>query len=545
MDPSSFVFTLLSGIATLLALYLTQAIVRMYMLRRREQLDEAYPFQNTLTLFYQREKILELCKYYFDNVYTQKGRKTFVLSVLGLPTFVMTNDVANITYVLKKNFENFGKTGGSFKSKAQGLLGNGIFNADGEQWYVHRKTSAHLFKLSQFKTSVLETFNQHLTSAVRLIKSKTGSAFDLQDVMHRLTLDSIGMIAFGTSLHCLERNDIAFAADFDYCTICLNDSFVNPFWRLERYCTPRGWRYFLVLRRINAFIAEMIQQRRQLIAGEGATRSGRVDLLSLYLDKDSFQDMDEAESESRAKLSGSGRGLYMEPSDANLRDVILNMVLAGRDTTAQALSWAFFEFCRHGEVQARCRQEVREVLCAQYREQHSIAASVSDADLLPLLADCAEVERLLSYAALQRMRYVEASCMETLRLYPSVPKEAKAVMADDTLPDGTKVYKGDILSFHSWTMGRDVDLWGANCLDFEPLRFLDQPKPSPFVFTAFQAGPRTCLGQNFAILEMKATIARLLLRFDFHLAQPVESVTYQTSLTLPIKGGLQVYAKEL
>jgi cytochrome P450 len=127
-----------------------------------------------------------------------------------------------------------------------------------------------------------------------------------------------------------------------------------------------------------------------------------------------------------------------------------------------------------------------------------------------------------------------------LRLYPSVPKEAKAVMAD-----GTKVYKGDILSFHLWSMGRNVDLWAANCSDFEPLRFLNLPKPSSFVFTAFQAGPRTRLGRNLAIREIKAAIARLLLRFGFDSAQPVKSVTYQTSLTLTVKGCLQVYAKEL
>ncbi len=67
-------------------------------------------------------------------------------------------------------------------------------------------------------------------------------------------------------------------------------------------------------------------------------------------------------------------------------------------------------------------------------------------------------------------------------------------------------------------------------------RFLNASKPNPFVYTAFQAGPRTCLGQSFATLEMRCALARLLLAFEFSLEQPADSVTYESSLTLPIKG---------
>ena len=110
------------------------------------------------------------------------------------------------------------------------------------------------------------------------------------------------------------------------------------------------------------------------------------------------------------------------------------------------------------------------------------------------------------------------------------------VLTDDVLPDGTVVKKGDILVFFPWIMGRDKSLWGEDAEEFKPERFLDKPKPNPFIYTAFQAGPRTCLGQNFAILEMKCCIARLLVMFEFALEQDPKSVTYTNSLTLPIKG---------
>lgn len=475
VDALQLIRTGLTVLAAATVAYLAHAYVRFYIFRRKEQLEnERFPFENTLTLFNEKDRILELCKEYADAIKSKYGRKTYVLQVLGLAPFVMTNDVENVTYILKTNYENFGKSGGSFKPKMQGLLGNGIFNADGSQWYIHRKTSAHLFKLSQFKTCVLDTFNHHLGTLIKVLHAKRHAPLDLQDLFHKLTLDSIAFIAFGVELNTLERDRVDFAADFDYCTQCVNDYFTNPLWRVEKYLTVRGWRYFAALRRINKFAGQLIAQRRELIAKEGALRSGRVDLLSLYLDKDSFEEMGD-------------KGLYMEPSEANLRDVILNMVIAGRDTTAQALSWAFFHLCIHPEMQARAREEVVATLVAALVEGQSESSPVTRQEALAKIRQDAELPaRLLTYNAAQKLRYVEAFCMETLRLHPSVPKEAKTVMKDDTLPDGTAVFQGDIVSFQPWVMGRDADIWGPDCEEFKPERFLDQPKRSPFEFIAFQ-----------------------------------------------------------
>jgi len=231
----------------------------------------------------------------------------------------------------------------------------------------------------------------------------------------------------------------------------------------------------------------------------------RSDLLSLYLMSEGMED-------------DHDKSASLQPSDRNLRDVILNMVIAGRDTTAQALSWTFYRLCIHPDVQAKVRQEVLSVV-----EQHGLLASATTA---------------MSYEMLQQLRYTEAVCLEVLRLHPSVPKEGKCVMKDDVLPDGTSVRKGDLLVFSPWVMGRQTALWGPDALQFRPERFADNYKPNPFVFTAFQAGPRTCLGQNFAILEMKCALARLLSMFEFKLEQSAESVTYSNTLTLPIRGGL-------
>jgi cytochrome P450 len=248
----------------------------------------------------------------------------------------------------------------------------------------------------------------------------------------------------------------------------------------------------------------------------------KSDLLSLYLDKDSFKDFDKGEDDT-----------FIEASDKNMRDVILNMVIAGRDTTAQALSWAFFRLCTHPEIQQKTREEVMEVLKTCDHENEN-GETTGQKELEALLSGGGKGK--IGFKAVQQMKYVECVCMEALRLHPSVPKEGKCCFKDEVLPDGTPVRKGDLISFFPWIMGRDTDLWGPDAGEFKPERFLENMKPSPFVFTAFQAGPRTCLGQNFAMLEMKTVLARLLLKYEFKLGQDVNTVTYENSLTLPIKG---------
>ncbi|KAJ1409153.1 cytochrome P450, partial [Ochromonadaceae sp. CCMP2298] len=148
--------------------------------------------------------------------------KSWVLRVVGLPPFVLTTDVANITHVLKNNFENYNKSGG-FKLKMQGLLGDGIFNTDGQQWFSHRKTSASLFKLSEFKTNVLDIFNHDLDQVLAVLHTNAASSstLDLQSLMHKFTLESIAQIAFGLKLGCITEERVAFAEDFDYCSACI------------------------------------------------------------------------------------------------------------------------------------------------------------------------------------------------------------------------------------------------------------------------------------------------------------------------------------
>ena len=414
---------------------------------RKNQLLERFPFASTMDMVMNQHRVLEFLKELFDEFAAAKeSRKTFVVKSLGMPPMVFTNSVENITYVLKTNFENYGKSGDAFKPRFQGLLGDGIFNADGKQWYVHRKTSSHMFKQQKFRTSILQVFNEELDIVVGLLNSYQGKPFDFQTLVANFTIDSIGKIAFGRNLGCLLNPEVKFAKHFDYCTKCVNDSMVNPAWRLFRYFTPSGWRYFYCLRELNKFAFSVIREWRAEVESGREIDDGN--LLSMYLNKENYS-------------SGDHEDTFIAPTDSNLRDVILNIIIAGRDTTANALCWAFYRLCIHPEEQRKVREEAQRVLGSD---------------------GC---KRAITYDQLSEMKYTEAFVMEVLRLHPSVPKEGKCCYKDDILPDGTPVKRGDLICFSPWVMGRDANLWESP-LDFKPERFVGSGKPSPFVFTAFQ-----------------------------------------------------------
>lgn len=535
----------------LYVLYIVIDQVVYFFFPRQHAIPQSYPFEPTLEVLRNQHQVLEMLWKYIDLGYGNYQKKTMVINAVGLPTLVVTTDVDNVTHILKGNFDNYGK-GGVFKPRMQGLLGDGIFNADGHQWFAHRKTSAHLFKMNKFKGSILDVFNDDLNQLIGVMNSRfagisgnnrvkageVSGVMDIHDLMHRFTLESISRVAFGIALGCIHNQSVNFAKDFDYCTMMINDSFLNPLWYLERYFTPKGWKYFAALRRIDAYAKKIITERRKEVES-GADLEGKNDLLTLYLDNKSFADILGANKEKAASSEGKAEELdaFMEPTDKNLRDVILNMVIAGRDTTAQALSWAFYRMCVHPETQKKIRAEVQSVFAECMSSNGTLTEKVA--------LEGSDGIGAVSFDTLQKLKYLEAFIMEVLRFHPSVPKEAKFAFKDDTLPDGTKIFKGDLVTFMPWIMGRDKDLWGEDALEFKPERFLDQPKPSPFKFIAFQAGPRTCLGQNFAMLEMKCVLSRLLFMYSFELAQSPESVTYDNSLTLPIKGGLKVKAQKL
>ncbi|KAJ0099726.1 hypothetical protein Patl1_19985 [Pistacia atlantica] len=124
--------------------------------------------------------------------------------------------------------------------------------------------------------------------------------------------------------------------------------------------------------------------------------------------------------------------------------------------------------------------------------------------------------------------------------------DGKICFSDDTLPDGFSVKKGDMVAYLPYAMGRMKALWGNDVEEFRPERWLNEngffQPASPFIFTTFQAGPRICLGKEFAYRQMKIFSMILLGSYKFKLSDEKKRVNYRSAMTLQIEGGLHLCA---
>nr|POF05733.1 cytochrome p450 94a1 [Quercus suber] len=180
-----------------------------------------------------------------------------------------------------------------------------------------------------------------------------------------------------------------------------------------------------------------------------------------------------------------------ENSPEFLRDIVISFILAGRDTTSSSLSWFFWLLSSHPNVEQNILKEL-ETIRVRYRKN---------------------IGETYSYDELHDMHYLHAAIPEALRLYPPVPADTKTCLNDDIMPDGTFVRKGWEVSYHMYGMWRLESIWGKNCFEFLPERWIENgvcKQESPFRFAVFQAGPRICLGKDMAYIQMKSIAASVM-----------------------------------
>jgi cytochrome P450 len=139
--------------------------------------------------------------------------------------------------------------------------------------------------------------------------------------------------------------------------------------------------------------------------------------------------------------------------------------------------------------------------------------------------------------------FVIHSLYEALRIYPVLPRNLRMCVKDDVLPDGTKVYVGEWVTWSSYVMGRSERIWGPDAKSYNPGRWINTEKPSQGKFNSFHAGPRVCPGQQFATIEALSMIGMILQRFEVSLVDPHSEPQYRASLNLPMADGLKIRVK--
>lgn len=460
------------------------------------------------TVFHQLLSFSRIHHYHTD---LARRHKTFrILSFTR--SEVYTADPANVEYILKTNFDNYCK-GWYHYDILSGLLGDGIFAVDGDKWRQQRKIASY-----DFSTKVLRDFSSvvFLNNAAKLAQiiskfATSNQTMDIQDLFMKSTMDSIFKVGFGAELNILcesSKEESKFAEAFDDCSALTFWRYVDMSWRIKKLLNIGSEAQIKEKTKvIDDFVYKLIQSKKTQMSSEQDSML-KGDMLSrfLILSKKDPKNM----------------------TDQYLRDIILNFVIAGKDTTAVTLSWFFYMLCKNPLMQEKIAEEVREV--TGKKDDTSIS-------------DLAES---ITEEALNKVHYLHASLTETLRLYPAVAVDGKFCCSDDTLPDGFNVKKGDMVAYLPYAMGRMKFIWGDDAEVFRPERWLDEDgafKPeSPFKFTAFQAGPRICLGKEFAYRQMKIYAAILISFFTFKLSDENRDVKYRTMLTLHIHQGLHLQA---
>ena len=183
-----------------------------------------------------------------------------------------------------------------------------------------------------------------------------------------------------------------------------------------------------------------------------------------------------------------------------IRDQIVAVLLAGRDTTAAILSWVFYELSNHPEIVSKLRREILERIGPN---------------------------KPPTYDDLKDMRYLQHVMNETLRLYPGVPFNVRLALRNTTLPHGggpdglqpIGIRKDTPIGYSTLVMQRRRDLYPEPSADFPDAMLFapdrwDNWTPKPWTYIPFNGGPRICIGQQFALTEVGYTIVRILQRFE-------------------------------
>ncbi|KAI3898692.1 hypothetical protein MKW98_000805 [Papaver atlanticum] len=445
-------------------------------------------------------------------------------------TYTYIADPANVEHVLKTNFNNYPK-GEVYHSYMEVLLGDGIFNSDGDMWRKQRKTSSFEFaskNLRDFSTIVFREYAMKLSSI--LCQASVGNKeIDMQELLMRMTLDSICKVGFGVEIGTLapELPDNHFARAFDTANIIVTLRFIDPLWRIKRFLKV-GSEALLdqSIKVINDFTYSMIHKRKaEIQEAKTSNKNGRIkhDILSRFVELSENPDNN--------------------LTDKSLRDVVLNFVIAGRDTTATTLSWFVYMMIVNPHVADKLYHYLKDFEEDQAKEEKVSLVPCDPEDPTSFAERLAQFASLLTYDSLSKLSYLHAAITETLRLYPAVPQDPKGIAKDDVLPDGTKLRAGGMVTYVPYSMGRMVYNWGSDAASFNPDRWFNQEglfqNASPFKFTAFQAGPRICLGKDSAYLQMKMTLAILCRFFNFHLI-PNHPVKYRMMTILSMQHGLKL-----
>jgi cytochrome P450 len=383
------------------------------------------------------------------------------------------------------------------------VLGNGLLTSEGDFWLRQRRLIQPAFQRSRLAGfgDIMVTYTQRL-----LAGWKRGETRDIVPEMMRLTMEIAAKTLFDA--------DVAeHARDVGAALQTLQENFIH---RFNSIYPPPLWLPTRTNRRLKGAIARLNDILYGMIRARRASGEDRGDLLSLLL---------------HARDEGDRTGM----TDRQLRDEAMTLFLAGHETTALALSWAWHLLATHPEAEARLAAEADEVLGDR-------PASVGD---------------------LPRLRFTEGVALESMRLYPPAYVVGREAIADCEV-GGYRVPRGTTVLMSQWVVHRDPRFFEMPD-DFRPERWSGvsmerggdgqtsplAPVPGgegpwlrgpsaelpKYAYFPFGGGPRVCIGNTFAMMELVLVLATIAQQYRFK-QQPGHQVVPWPTFTLRPQSGV-------
>ncbi|XP_077993270.1 cytochrome P450 4F6-like [Glandiceps talaboti] len=387
-------------------------------------------------------------------------------------------------------------------------LGDGLLISEGSKWHRNRRLLTPGFHFDILKPYV-QVFNDCVnTMTDKWMTIHDKGMIEMFEHISLMTLDSLFKCIFSLESHCqTERtrnpyiSSVYLLADL----VVERVNFPPYFSDFLYYLTPSGRKWRKALNEVHQYSAKVIKQRRQAmkIEEEQGKKSNRkyIDFLDILL----------------AARDEDGKGL----TDQEIRDEVDTFMFEGHDTTASALSWIMYNLARHPEYQQKCQEEIDELLDQKDKDE-------------------------LEWDDLGHLPYLTMCIKESLRLHPPVPFIGRKIKKPITVPFGDSkitIPAGERLGISIISLHHNVHVWEDPEI-YNPLRFTPEntKNRSPHAYLPFSAGPRNCIGQNFAMNEMKIATGLVLRKFNLAIDDFKKIRRYNT-IVLRSEGGLPLYVE--
>ncbi|KAF1842622.1 cytochrome P450 52A12 [Cucurbitaria berberidis CBS 394.84] len=421
--------------------------------------------------------------------------RTFHNRMVTMP-IIATCEPENVKTILSLKFKDY--SFGNRQKAFTPLLGHGIFNADGERW----SNSRHLLRPNFARDQVadLEAFERHFKLMLKHLP-RDGKTVDLQKLFFRFTIDSATEFLFNHSTNSLRmvgqedanNEDVIFGKAFNFAQDDIGTRM--RFGALDRFRkNEKGQEAIRICHEyIEKFVDDALRFRKEL---DHEKKAGSAEDEKYYF----IQEVAKQTTDKK-----------------RIRDELINILLAGRDTTASLLSNMFFEIARRPDIYAKLRDEV---------------ATLGG--------------RTPTYEELRSLKYLKHCLNESLRIHPVVPGNTRFAIRDTVLPlgggpDGKHplfVPKGTTVGYSPYVMHRRKDLYGPDADEYKPERW-ETLRPG-WEYLPFNGGPRICLGQQYALTEASYVTVRLVQEFKEMESRDPEPWIESLTLTLCSLNGTKV-----